>query len=65
MNDDLLPIEIRPGEFVLIKGIPHDLTDEEARKIAGVVLAMAPSDLRVVKLNAAVERPPLVFDPES
>jgi CRISPR/Cas system-associated protein Csm6 len=37
----IIPIEIRPGYFVQIMGIPHDLTAEEAEKIAAVVLAMA------------------------
>lgn len=38
----IMPIEIRPDYFVQIMGIPHDLTAEEARKIAAVILAMAP-----------------------
>ena len=39
----IMPIEIRPDYCVQIMGIPHDLTAEEARKIASVILAMASS----------------------
>jgi hypothetical protein len=38
---DILPIQIRPDLIVQIAGIPHDLTREEAEKIARVVMAMA------------------------
>jgi hypothetical protein len=38
---DILPIQIREDLTVQIAGIPHDLTREEAEKIARVVLAMA------------------------
>jgi hypothetical protein len=41
---DILPIQIRPGLTVQIAGIPHDLTREEAEKIARVVMAMAMPD---------------------
>ncbi len=39
-DDEIMPIEIRPGHVVLIKGIPWDLTKAEAEKIANVVLAL-------------------------
>jgi hypothetical protein len=38
---DILPIQIREDVTVQIAGIPHDLTREEAAKIARVVLALA------------------------
>lgn len=61
----IMPIEIRPDYFVQIMGIPHDLTAEEARKIAGVILAMAPGEYviairdrlqQVAKLEAALTK---------
>jgi len=61
MSDEPTPIEIRPGKFVLIQGIPHDLTAIEAKRIAKVVLAMIPEDLRVVEVLPRRERPPLVL----
>jgi hypothetical protein len=39
--DNIVPIEIRPGVFVHIAPIPHDLTRAEAEKISRVVLAFA------------------------
>jgi hypothetical protein len=41
---DILPIQIREDVTVQIAGIPHDLTREEAQKIARVVLALAEPD---------------------
>lgn len=38
---EIIPVEIRPGEFVQIYGIPYDLTEQEADKIARVVKAYA------------------------
>jgi hypothetical protein len=38
---DILPVQIREDVTVQIAGIPHDLTREEAAKIARVVLALA------------------------
>lgn len=64
----IIPIEIRPDYFVQIMGIPHDLTAEEARKVAGVVLAMAASedgDYRIIKVLPTRERPPLTFDEDA
>jgi len=40
-DDDVMPVEIRPGITVLIKGIPWDLTKAEAEKLANVVTALA------------------------
>jgi hypothetical protein len=37
----IMPIEFRPGQFVHIHGIPHDLTEAEAAKLAGVITALA------------------------
>lgn len=37
---DVMPIEIRPGYFVYIQGIPRDLTKNEASKIAKVIEAL-------------------------
>lgn len=42
-EDDVMPIEIRPGYMVLIKGIPWDITKAEAEKLANVILALAAS----------------------
>lgn len=41
LDNEPLPIEIRPGKHVWIAGIPHDLTVDEAAKIAAVVRALA------------------------
>lgn len=41
MTDTIIPVEIRPGLIVRIQGIPLDLTEAEANKIARVVLALA------------------------
>lgn len=38
-----IPIPLRPGKLVEIRGIPEDLTSGEARKIAGVITAYAAS----------------------
>lgn len=35
----IVPIEVRPGEFIRVALIPHDLTKEEAEKICRVVMA--------------------------
>lgn len=40
-DDGITPIEIRPGVFVRIVNIPHDLTKAEAEKIAAIILAYA------------------------
>ena len=37
----IVPITIRDGVRVRIEGIPHDLTQEEAQKIANIILAFA------------------------
>lgn len=39
-NVIVVPIEIRPGVFVRIAGIPHNLTKAEAEKIGAVIIAM-------------------------
>ena len=41
MANSILPIAIRADLTVYIQGIPFDLTEAEAKKIAGVVQAMA------------------------
>ena len=41
MTSSTLPIPIRQDLTVLVHGLPFDLTDAEARKIANVVLALA------------------------
>jgi hypothetical protein len=38
---NVFPIPIRPDVVVRIQGLPFDLTDVEARKIASVILALA------------------------
>ena len=38
---NILPIPLRPDLVVRIQGLPFDLTEAEAKKIAGVVQAMA------------------------
>ena len=40
MQNTILPIQIRPDVTVLVQGIPHDLTKEEANKLEAVVMAM-------------------------
>jgi len=40
-TDNLLPIQIRSDLTVYVQGIPFDLTEAEARKIANVITAMA------------------------
>jgi hypothetical protein len=42
-NSNILPIPIRVDLVIYIQGLPYDLTESEARKIAGVVNAMAVS----------------------
>jgi hypothetical protein len=37
---EIIPIQIREDVVVRIHGIPHDLTEEEAAKIARVVHAL-------------------------
>lgn len=44
MSGSIVPIPIRVDLTVYIQGLPFDLTAGEARKIAGVVTAMAISD---------------------
>lgn len=41
VNDIAFPIPIREGVVVTISNIPNDLTEEEAKKIAAVVQALA------------------------
>jgi hypothetical protein len=38
---NILPIQVRPDLVVRIQGIPFDLTETEARRIANVIIAMA------------------------
>lgn len=38
---NILPIQVRPDLVVRIQGIPFDLSETEARRIANVILAMA------------------------
>lgn len=40
-DQELIPIEIRPGYYIRIQGIPHDLTAQEACRITGVIMAFA------------------------
>ena len=47
----IVPIEIRPGIFVRIHPIPHDLTCQEAEKIAFVVMAMVAQDTAIERLG--------------
>ncbi|MFL5254206.1 MAG: hypothetical protein ACJ8AI_15165 [Rhodopila sp.] len=39
MSDTILPIQLRDDVTVFIQGIPHDLTQAEAEKIARVIEA--------------------------
>ncbi len=43
MASSILPIPIRADLTILVQGLPFDLTVSEAKKIAGVIQAMAPS----------------------
>lgn len=38
---NVFPVPIREGVTVRIQGIPHDLTPDEAAKIARVIVAIA------------------------
>ncbi len=40
----IFPIPIRNGEIVRIAGLPHDLTEAEAKRITAVITALAISD---------------------
>lgn len=40
-TSSILPIPLRPDLTVRIQGLPFDMTEQEARKIANVVLALA------------------------
>lgn len=42
-SSNILPIAIRPDLTIYIQGLPYDLSEGEARKIAAVVTAMAQS----------------------
>lgn len=44
----VLPVQIRPGVFVRVQGIPWDLTHAEGEKIAAVVKAFAQAQSRYV-----------------
>lgn len=41
LSSSIIPIPIRPDVTVFIQGLPYDLTEAEATKIANVVRAMA------------------------
>jgi hypothetical protein len=41
LSSSILPIPIRPDVTVFVQGIPYDLTESEAAKIANVIRAMA------------------------
>ena len=41
LSSTILPIPIRPDMTVFVQGLPYDLTEAEANKIANVIRAMA------------------------
>lgn len=41
INTSTLPIPLRADLTILVHGLPFDLTEQEARKVANVILAMA------------------------
>lgn len=41
LSESILPIQIRAGTTVFIQGLPYDLTEAEATKIANVIKAYA------------------------
>ena len=41
LSSSILPIPIRPDVTVFVQGLPYDLTEAEANKIANVIRAMA------------------------
>lgn len=45
MTDTILPIQIRSDLKVYIQGIPHDLSIDEANKIAAIVKSHAKRDV--------------------
>jgi hypothetical protein len=48
----IVPVQIRPDLTVRIQGLPHDLTQAEADKIARVVLALCGGPLTSPCLEA-------------
>lgn len=44
MAHTVVPIRIRPELTVFIQGMPHDMSEAEAGKIAAVIQAMAQKD---------------------
>ena len=43
-DSPIFPIPIRNGQIVRIAGLPHDLTETEAKRIAAVISALAIPD---------------------
>jgi len=41
LSSSILPIPIRPDVTVFVQGLPYDLTESEATKVANVIRAMA------------------------
>jgi hypothetical protein len=41
LSSSILPIPIRPDTTIFVQGLPYDLTEAEATKIANVIKAMA------------------------
>lgn len=41
LSSSILPIPIRPDTTVFVQGLPYDLTEAEAAKVANVIRAMA------------------------
>jgi hypothetical protein len=39
-TNEIVPVEIRPGIFIRIQGIPHDFSEAEATKVSNVVMAI-------------------------
>ena len=46
MSDSIVPVPIRDGLTIYVQGLPLDLTEAEAKKIADVVHAMANKEPR-------------------
>lgn len=43
MRDEIIPIKIRDDLTIYIYGIPYDITEREAQKIANIITALVSS----------------------
>lgn len=55
MDDTIIPIRIRPDVVVRVQGLPFDLTEAEASKVAGVAMALT-NVIKAPENNDSVRR---------